>query len=52
MRGTINIILGVIFIVGGLTGRLVLMGTHNGPLLAVLGGFLVLMGLARLGRNT
>ncbi|HUB23778.1 MAG TPA: hypothetical protein VL992_00010 [Tepidisphaeraceae bacterium] len=51
MRGTIDIVVGVVFIVGGLTGRLVLLGTHNGPLLALLGAVLIVIGLKRVGRN-
>ncbi len=48
MRGILNIIIGVVFIVGGLSGHLVLIGTHNGPALAVVGGLLVAFGLFRL----
>jgi hypothetical protein len=51
VRGIINIIIGVIFIVGGLRGRLVLMGTHSGPALAVLGGALVVIGILRVFRT-
>jgi hypothetical protein len=50
-RGVINIIFGVIFIVGGLTGRLALLGTHSGPALAALGACLIVLGLARIGRS-
>lgn len=50
MRGIVSIIIGVIFIVGGLTGRLVLIGTHNGPALAVVGVGLVLLGVYRIAR--
>ncbi len=48
MRGVINIIIGVVFIVGGLTGRLALIGTHNGPALAAIGAVLVVVGLVRM----
>jgi hypothetical protein len=48
MRGIINIIIGVVFIIGGLSGRLVLIGTHNGPALAALGAVLVVVGLVRM----
>jgi hypothetical protein len=51
VRGIINIIIGVIFIVGGLSGRLVLIGTHNGPALAILGGALVVLGILRVLRT-
>jgi len=50
MRGMINIIIGAIFILGGLSGRLVLIGTHSGPALAILGGVLVVVGLLRMAR--
>src|SRR5439155_22129007 len=32
-----NLIIGAVFVVGGLSGRLVLLGTSSGPALAVLG---------------
>lgn len=48
MRGIINIIFGIIFIVGGLSGKLVLLGTHSGPALAVLGGVLLVLGIFRM----
>ena len=44
MRGFVNIIFGVIFIVGGLTGKLALIGTHSGPALAVVGVGLIIWG--------
>jgi hypothetical protein len=50
MRGLFNIVIGGIFVVGGLSGKLVLIGTHNGPALAAVGGVLVLVGLYRLTR--
>lgn len=48
MRGILNIIMGVIFIIGGLTGKLVFIGTNNGMLLAVFGAALVALGIYRL----
>ena len=36
MRGVINIVIGLIFIVGGLTGKLSMRGTNSGAL-AVIG---------------
>jgi hypothetical protein len=48
MRGVINIILGVVFIIGGLTGNLSLRGTHSGPALAAVGAVLVVLGIFRL----
>ena len=43
MRGILNIVVGLVFIVGGLSGRLVFIGTNSGGLLSVFG--LVLIGL-------
>lgn len=51
MRGIINIIIGVAFLIGGLSGRLVLIGTHSGPALAVLGAVLIVFGIFRLARS-
>ncbi len=51
MRGIINIVIGVVFIIGGLSGNLVMKGTHSGGALAVLGGVLCLLGLYRLARS-
>lgn len=39
-----NIIIGIVFIVGGLSGNLSLRGTQSGEALAVLGGVLVIWG--------
>lgn len=39
-----NIVIGVVFIVGGLSGNLALRGTQSGELLAALGGVLVIWG--------
>lgn len=39
-----NIILGIVFIVGGLSGKLALRGTDSGPLLAALGAGLLAWG--------
>ncbi len=47
VRGIINIVLGVVFIIGGLTGQLALIGTQSGGALAVVGGILVALGLYR-----
>ncbi len=48
MRGILNIVIGVVFIVGGLTGKLALIGTHSGPALAVVGAGLIVLGLVRI----
>ena len=51
MRGIVNIVIGVIFIIGGLTGKLALIGTHNGPALAILGVVLIVIGVLRVLRS-
>ena len=48
MRGFVNIIIGGIFIVGGLSGHLALAGTRNGPALAVVGVGLIIWGIYRI----
>jgi hypothetical protein len=48
MRGIINIILGLVMIIGGLTGNLALIGTDSGLALAVCGGVLLALGGYRL----
>lgn len=50
MRGVFNIILGIVFIIGGLSGRLVLLGTHSGIALAALGVVLLGLGVYRMTR--
>jgi hypothetical protein len=51
MRGILSIIVGGIFIVGGLTGRLGSTGAHGGREMVVVGGVLVVIGLMRLARG-
>ena len=48
MGGILNIIIGIVCIVGGLTGKLELIGTHSGTPLAVLGAVLVIWGVVRI----
>jgi hypothetical protein len=48
MRGIINIVIGLVFIVGGLTGGMALIGTGSGVALAVVGLLLVCLGIFRL----
>ena len=43
-----KIIIGIVFIIGGLSGKLVLVGTDSGIALAVFGGVMVVWGVARL----
>ena len=52
MGGIINIIIGLVLLVGGLSGQLVFRGTDSGPLLAVLGAGLILYGGYRFWRTT
>ena len=51
MGGILNIIIGLVCIVGGLTGHLRLVGTYSGHLLAGIGGVLVAWGVYRIYRN-
>ncbi len=48
MRGIINIIIGLVMVVGGLSGHLALIGTNSGTALAAIGGVLILLGGFRL----
>jgi hypothetical protein len=41
----VKIIMGAVFIAGGLSGKLVLIGTHSGPALALFGGVLIVWGI-------
>jgi hypothetical protein len=50
MRGIVNIIIGIVFIIGGLSGNMVFRGTQSGGALAAVGGFLVLLGIVRMAR--
>jgi hypothetical protein len=51
MRGIISIVIGTIFIVAGLTGRMVLIGTQSGGALAAVGVAIVLLGVFRMTRG-
>ena len=44
----VNIIIGIVFVIGGLSGKLVLIGTESGVALAVLGGVMALWGVFRM----
>lgn len=48
MRGVGNIIIGIVFIVGGLSGQLVFIGTNSGELLAVVGVGLIIWGVVKM----
>jgi hypothetical protein len=45
-----DIIIGIVFIIGGLSGKLALIGTNNGPALAALGAGLVVWGIVKMRR--
>lgn len=44
----VKIVIGTIFIIGGLSGKLVLVGTNSGIALAVFGGVMIVWGIARI----
>lgn len=46
-----NIVLGLLCIAGGATGRLALFGTHSSTALAVAGGAAVVLGVYQLWRR-
>jgi hypothetical protein len=48
MRGLVSIILGLVMVVGGLSGKLVLVGTHSGAALAAVGGVVIAIGAVRI----
>ena len=45
-----NIFIGIVFIVGGLSGKLALIGTNSGEALAALGAGLLIWGVVQLVR--
>jgi hypothetical protein len=47
MRGIISIVVGLILIIGGLTGKLVLIGTESGVALAAVGAVVAGIGVVR-----
>ena len=46
-----NLIIGIVFIIGGMTGKLALIGTSSGPALAVFGAVLLVMGVMQLKKG-
>lgn len=46
-----NILIGIIFIIGGLSGGLALRGTNSGGALAVVGALLLLWGIIQVARS-
>ena len=47
-----NIIIGLIFLIGGLSGKLALIGTNSGMALAAVGGGLIVWGILQMVRNS
>jgi hypothetical protein len=52
MRGIISIVIGLVFIIGGLSGQLQLRGTGSGRALAVIGVGLIGLGIYRIVKKT
>ena len=48
VRGIVNVIIGLLLVVGGLSGKFVLLGTNSSVLLAVFGGAIAGLGVYRL----
>ena len=46
-----NIIIGIVFVVGGLTGKLALIGTNSGEALAVVGAGLFIYGIVQVVKS-
>jgi hypothetical protein len=46
-----SIIIGLVFIAGGLSGQLALIGTNSGTALAVVGALIVGRGIYRMGKQ-
>jgi hypothetical protein len=47
-RGIISVVIGLVMIVGGLTGNMALRGTNSGGALAVVGGIVAAIGVVRI----
>ncbi len=52
MRGIIDVIIGLVFVVGGLSGKLAFRGTNSGGLLAVVGGGLIAFGIYKMSQSS
>jgi hypothetical protein len=44
----VKIIIGLVMVIGGLTGKLVLIGTNSGVALAAFGAVMIVWGIARI----
>ena len=51
MRGFGNIVIGGVFIVGGLSGKLALLGTNSGGALAAVGAGLLVWGIVQAAKG-
>lgn len=51
MAGVWNIIIGIVFIIGGLSGQLALIGTNSGLALAGVGAVILVMGIVQAVRG-
>ncbi len=50
MRGLLSVVIGVVLIVAGLSGKRVLVGTQSGAALAALGAVIAAIGVIRIVR--
>jgi hypothetical protein len=50
MQGLLSVVIGLVMIVGGLSGKLVLVGTQSGAALAALGVLVAAIGVIRIVR--
>jgi hypothetical protein len=48
----VRIIIGIVFIIGGLSGKLVLRGTNSGIALAIFGVILIILGIVQMTKNS
>lgn len=46
-----NVLFGIVFIVGGLSGNLALLGTNSGPALAAVGAGLLIWGIVQVSKS-
>jgi hypothetical protein len=51
MRGIINIVIGLAFVIGGLSGKIVMRGTESGYALAAVGAVFIGLGIYRMTRK-
>jgi len=51
VRGIGNLIMGVLFLIGGLSGGMVLRGTNSGGALAIVGVVMIVLGFVRMANS-